>query len=495
MAISPYLAVRAIGNAGVCQPGRVVNGNNFIPLGNGFNGTVSGGGTSGDPAGLGLEVQNFAVNYGNDGSRIVQWGDDIFLWQQNRIRQYNPATEDWDIVHTVTDQEDAQNWNYHTGLHFMHAADGSPLLVGLAARQSTTGVVRLKYDGSTWNSAVITAAFNMENSRRGIAVFQNQLYRSNGANIVRYDPITDLIVNQVATTGALSGEYTDMIVFDNRLWHINQGNTGDIHELVGGSWVNRSNLLPSNNDNSPSFFEKDGKLYVLSATDSGTFDGWRLHRFNDNPWSGLTDITSTVLPDEIRDESPTDPAVSYWTTTRSHVVVDQDSDPENPRVLLLIGTASGAFNTITAWEFIDDTQKLVKFPGGNLTGEMLFPHNNWGSGSYHWTPNELNAHIVGTRAVQLGEEIEFIAYGDPGSPDKKVRIYFSNEQENANSPATLLSVGPLTTGVSIGTDTRGDYVSGVDADGSTVYTVVRDIDADLALVGQRQVLMPYIERP
>jgi hypothetical protein len=147
MAISPYLAVRAIGNAGVCQPGRVVNGNNFIPLGNGFNGTVSGSGTSGDPAGLGLEVQNFDVRYGNDESRIVQWGDDIFLWQQNRIRQYNPTTEDWDIVHTVIDQEDANNWNYHTGLHFMHAADGSPLLIGLAGRQSTTGVVRVRFDG------------------------------------------------------------------------------------------------------------------------------------------------------------------------------------------------------------------------------------------------------------------------------------------------------------------------------------------------------------
>jgi hypothetical protein len=495
MTISPYLAVRAIGNAGQVQPGRVVNGNNFIPLGNSFNGTVSGSGTSGDPAGLGLENQSFAVNYGNDESRIVQWGDDIFLWQQNRIRQYNPVTEDWDIVHTVSDQEDAQNWNYHTGLHFMHAVDGSPLLIGLAGRQSTTGVIRVRYDGSTWSSAAVTSLFNMDTSRRGIAVFQNQLYRSNGATIVRYDPIADLIITQTASTGTLSGEYTDMIVFDNRLWHVNQGNTGDIHELVGGSWVNVSNFLPSNLDNTPSFFEKDGKLYLLSATDTGSFDGWRLHRFNDPIYSGVANITATVLPDEIRDEGPGNPPSNYHVNARSHVVVDQDSDPENPRIIILIGTAAGAFNTVTAWEFIDDTQQLVKFPGGNLTGEMLFPHNNWGSGSYHWTKNELNVHIVGTRAVQSGEEIEFIAYGDPGSSDKKVRIYFSNEQENANSPATLLSAGPVTTGVSIGTDTRGNFVDGVDADGSTVYTVIRDIDADLALVGQRQVLMPYIERP
>jgi hypothetical protein len=334
----------------------------------------------------------------------------------------------------------------------------------------------------------------MDNSRRGIAVFQNQLYRSNGGNIVKYDPITDLIITQTASTGSIAGEYTDMIVFDNRLWHINQGNTGDIHELVGGQWINRRNHLNANLDNTPSFFEKDGNLYVLGATTTGSLDGWHFGRFDVDTYA-FTNLTAAVLPDEIRDGGPFETPSHYWGNTRSHVIIDQDSDPENPRVIVLIGTANGFTTTVTAWEFIDETQQLVKFPGGNLTGEMLFPHNNWGSGSYHWTKNELNAHIVGTRAVQLGEEIDFIAYGDPGASDKRVRIYYSNEQENANVSATLLSAGPLTSGVSIMTDTFGDYVDGVDADGSTVYTIVRDIDADGAIVGQRQVLMPYIERP
>jgi hypothetical protein len=251
MSLSPYLAVRAIGNAGLVQPGRVVGGNNFKPIGNPFSG---------------MENPVWIFTIGNDETRLVQWGDsDLFLWQQNRIRQYNPSTEDWDIVHTVTDQEDTNGYNYHTGLHFMHDATGNPILIGLAARESTTGVVRVKYDGTTWASAVITAAFNMDNSRRGIAVFQNQLYRSNGSNIIRYDPITDLIITQAPTGGVISGPYTDMIVFDGRLWHIAQGNGCYIHELVGGSWASRRFTNNSNITNTPSFFEKNGNLYYIEG--------------------------------------------------------------------------------------------------------------------------------------------------------------------------------------------------------------------------------------
>jgi hypothetical protein len=208
-------------------------------------------------------------------------------------------------------------------------------------------------------------------------------------------------------------------------------------------------------------------------------------------------LTATVVPIEIRHGGGADPgdAPNYYANTRSHVIVDQDSDPENPRILLLIGTATNPFNTITAYEFLDETQELVRLSGGNLTGELLFPHNNWGSGPYHWTPGEVNIQITGTRAVQDGEEIDFIAYGDPGNPDKKVRIYYDNDEEIAKLPATLLSVEPTTSGVTIMSDTFGDYVDGVDADNVTVYTITRDIDADGAIVGQRQVLMPYIERP
>jgi hypothetical protein len=481
MSITPYLAVRAFGSAGLCQPGRVVAGNNFEPIGNAF---------------AGLETPS-TVN-GLDSTRLVQWGNELFLWQQNRIRHYNAATKDWDIVHTVTDQENTAGFNYHSGLHFMHDGSGKPLLIGLAARESTTGIVRVKYDGTTWTSAVITSSFNMDISRRGIAVFQNQLYRSESSVILRYDPISDLIIQQSFVGGIFGGPYTDIIVFDGRLFHINQGNTGYIHELVGGTWISRRNTNGSNITNLPSFFEKDGNLYYIEGhnlfNSPGNFDGWRLYRF-DTITFGVTHLTATVMPPEIAYGGAVTNAPNYYTNTRSHVIVDQDSDPENPRVFLLIGTASGPFNTITAYEFIDETQQLVKLPGGNLTGEMVFPHNNWGSGSQHWTSGELNAQIQTTRAVQDGEEIDFIAYGDPGNPDKKVRIFYDNKEEVPRLSATLLSVTPITSGVSIMTDTRGDYIAGIDADNTTVYSVTRDIDADGAVVGQRQVLMPIIERP
>lgn len=481
-AFSPYLVVRGIGNSGLVQPGRVIGGNNFVPLGNGFSG---------------LENTTLNNTISRSNARIVQYGNDLFLWQRNGIRQYNFSTEDWDLIHTVTDQEDAADYNQHTGLHFLHDVNGTPILVGLADRESGTGVVRVMYDGSAWSSAVIDTVTNLDTPTRGVAVFQNKLYVHENNVVREYDPISGITQELIATSGSIAVSWTDMIVFDNRLFIAAQGNTGDILELIGGNFVARIiDAFPSNLSNPPSFFEKNDNLYVLYGSQIGN-QGWELARYNTDI-DTLTNLTDAVLPESIKQGSAVNPAINYSPNARSHVIVDQDSDPENPRVLLLINTntINPTFGEITAWEFIDETQQLVEIPGaGNLTGEMFFPHNNFGSGAYNWTLDELNVKITGTEAVQDGEEISFIAYGDPGNPNKKVRIYFSNEQQYAKTPATLLSAGPATTGVTIGTDTLGDFVDGIDADNSTVYTVIRDIAADSALVGSRQVLMPYIERP
>ena len=104
----------------------------------------------------------------------------------------------------------------------------------------------------------LTNSGSMEDSNKGIAVYQNQLYRTHSASVItRYDPTTDLSVQQnlANLTGGGFQEYTDMVVFQNRLLHMGQGNQGYIHELVGGSWVRRRTFTTGNISVSPSIFE------------------------------------------------------------------------------------------------------------------------------------------------------------------------------------------------------------------------------------------------
>lgn len=489
---TPFLVIRAIGNSGLVQPGRVIGGNNFIPLGNPFSG---------------LENTALATNQAQEQQKIVQFGDDVFCWQRNIIRRYNPSTEDWDPVYTVASQDVSGNYGYHTGLHIMHDKDGAPILVGLADHNTSSVTIRVKYGPNTggtyvWSQINLANTTGLEDSNKGIAVYQNQLYRTvTSGTILRYDPVTDLAVQQGNANVQVGGfmEFTDMVVFQNRLFHIGQGNGGYIFELVGGSWIRRRTVTSSNIENSPSIFEHKGDLWFLYAETAGTEDGWRFLRFNP-PYTGGASVFDSLIPANWRYNSGTERgapgtlAPNWFSNCRSYVVIDQETDPSNPRCLIFLGSAGGAFNTMTAFEFVDDSTPWIELPGGNLTGEMQFPHNNFGSGSYHWTSGELNVQIEDVRVISNTlEEIDFIAYGDPGVEDKRVRIYYDNLQELPITPATLLSTNP-TSGTVIMTDTEGDFIDGVDADGVTVYTVIRDFDADGAAIGQQEVLMPYIER-
>jgi hypothetical protein len=490
---TPYLAIRAVGNSGLVQPGRVIGANNFIPLGNPFSG---------------LENATLNVVQAQSQQRIVQFENEIFCWQRNNIRQYNPATEDWDIVFTVLNQDTTSDFSFHSGLHFMHDKDGFPILIGFADHNTQTIHIRVKYGPDSfgvyeWTQINLTNSGGAEDSNKGVAVYQNQLYKTATASVIlRYDPVTDLATQQnlaQVQTGSF-GDYTDMIVFQNRLFHIGQTNGGTIHELVGGAWHTRRFYTSSNITASPSFFEHKGKLYFLYGEISGLEDGWRLFELANLDTGGVV-VRDNVIPANWRFNSGTDrgapntPAPNWFGDGRSYVIIDQETDPANPRCLILIGSAPGYSNTMTAFEFIDGVTPMIEFPGGNLTGEMQYPHNNWGSGAYHWTSGQLNVQIEDVRIISnTEEEIDFVAFGDPGIEDKRVRIYYDNLQELPTQPITMISTNP-TSGTVIMTDTEGDFIDGVDADGVTVYTVVRDFVADGAAIGQQEVLMPHIERP
>jgi hypothetical protein len=490
---TPFLAIRAVGNAGLVQPGRVIGGNNFIPLGNPFSG---------------LENTTLATNQTQEQQKIIQFENDIFCWQRNSIRQYNPTTENWDSVYTVASQDTSSNYGYHTGLHVMHDKDGAPILIGLADHNTAAITIRVKYgpDGMGvygWTQINLTNTVSMEDSNKGIAIYQNQLFRTqHNAQILRYDPVTDLgVMEGIANSQTYTlMEYTDMVVFQNRLFHIGQGNGGHIFERVGGSWVHRRFYTSGNISNSPTMFEHNGNLYYIYGEISGTEDGWRFYRLN-NLDTGSSTVLDSLIPANWRFNSGTERgapntiAPNYFSDNRSYVIIDQEADPANPRVLILLGSAPGFTNVMTAFEFIDDTTPWIELAGGNLTGEMQYPHNNFGYGVYHWISGELNVQITDVRIISnTQEEIDFIAYGDPGVDNKIVRIYYDNLQELPLTPATLISANP-TSGAIIMADTFGDYVDGVDADNTTVYTIVRDFDADGAAIGQQEVLMPYIERP
>jgi hypothetical protein len=490
---TPYLAIRAIGNAGLVQPGRVIGGNNFIPLGNPFSG---------------LENTTLTTTQAQDQQKIVQFENELFCWQQNSIRRYNPITENWDIVYTVSAQDTSGQYGYHSGLHFMHDKNGFPILIGIADHNTSSIHIRVKYGPDAfgvyqWTQINLTNTGTAETSNKGIAIYQNQLYKTIGNTLIlRYDPTTDLAIQQTLANAQLGTftTYTDMIVFQNRLFHIGQGNGGTIHELIGGAWHHVRTYTGGLSSASPSFFEHKGKLYFLYGEISGTEDGWRLFELT-NLDTGAAAVRDSVIPINWRYNSgtergaPNTSAPNWFGDSRSYVVIDQETDPANPRCLILIGSALGFWNTMTAFEFIDGTTPMIEFAGGNLTGEMQYPHNNFGSGAYHWTSGQLNVQIEDVRIISnTEEEIDFVAFGDPGAEDKRVRIYYDNLQELPTQPITMISTNP-TSGTVIMTDTEGDFVDGVDADGVTVYTVVRDFAADGAVIGQQEVLMPHIERP
>lgn len=493
MMYTPYLVVRGTGNIGLVQPGRVVGGNNFIPLGNPFGG---------------LEHTALAAADNQAQQRITTFGDDILLWQQNNIRRYNPNTEDWDVIYTVANQDSTDQFGNHTGLHHMRDIAGNPILIGVCDHNTISQQIRIKYAPDSMGNYVWTQT-NIGGSNGFFAnevctpaiVYQNHLYKvADGNNVWKYDPTSDLIVLQTWAIGGIGAAYTAFCVFKDRLFLLSMGADQWVHELSGGKWILKTTYTGAQTANLMSLFEHRGNLYMLYGENSGFEDGWRFYRINNLDTWGRTNLDS-LIPANWRFNSgtergaPNTMAPNWNNNARSFAIVDQ-ANPSNPKTLILLGSGAATYTALTAFEFVDETAPWTELIGGNLTGEMFYPNNIWGGGAYHWNPRNLNIRITDIREISNTEqEIDFVAHGDPGNPDKIVRIYYDNEQERPELSATLTDVGPVTTGVTVSSDTEGDFVVGVDADGSTIYTVVRDFVADGSYIGNNEVLMPYIERP
>jgi len=103
----------------------------------------------------------------------------------------------------------------------------------------------------------------------------------------------------------------------------------------------------------------------------------------------------------------------------------------------------------------------VTSPGG-LAGPQGSPGNvspspaQGSTGSATLAP-PLRVSITSQQAKRSSVEIKFIAYGDPGKPDKKVEFLWSLPGQNHNVICTLSARHTY-------------YVAGVDADGNTTYT-------------------------
>ena len=115
------------GIAGEAFPGYMINeGSEFSTVGFvGVDGAVAGlENTAQDNTWLPYNrmIQAPTINSGAD----EPYG--VYVWQQDKILDRNPADSEWRVVHTVTGQENLFDYGIKSGLNYLIGTDGRPYL-------------------------------------------------------------------------------------------------------------------------------------------------------------------------------------------------------------------------------------------------------------------------------------------------------------------------------------------------------------------------------
>lgn len=454
------------------------------------------------------------------GNRVIQSENSMVVFMGTDVRRYDDPN--W-----VVQQSLSVDPEQRSGIHRIRTLTGGTELL-LAARDAVSDTVAAytsSDNGSSWTKRA--SGPSLIGAKTGRAyTFRNRLFWPTslvGAEVLEYNRDDDAWTSH-AIPGASSAQGRDFAfaTINSRLmlfgWTDNSAlGTAKLFELIDGSFTLIQSVgagfgstdvvtpASANANNSPersvsTLFEQSGNLYALFFGSSDNLVSFGSFATKLAPTGGAgttfteTNITSTVLPSALRSTSNGGTATGRhaW-----HVLADTQSWLPTVKVILaFVDDMSGGNHTLYRWT--DEATELLNTSDVDIEAEGLsFPMVPEGGGDRLWVGPEATIEIV-SKTPKVGgiEEIQFIAYNDPGNAAWTVYFTFSDEEESPVTRATLVGTPRVVSGPGAVPTLNGslNQVENVDADGVTVYGVDRDQIADGLVNSVNTITQPVITR-
>lgn len=437
------------------------------------------------------------------GARVIEYRGEIWTTEYDsgpflRVWGYNGTS--WSLRHSNSGATRTIGmWIVNTG--------SAQRLVVVGTDQSANVRVSYTDDGSSWTDFSVSATgWSVGNGPTGKSIlFNNKIYINYASGATPYcievDPVAETVSNITPGWPTFSVSSTDsgcFVVYDDRLFCAHQAFDGNpapfnLYEFTGGGWstnvtIDSLNLglgVPERGCAAAFTDPSTGDLIVLvNGANTSAQLGSHCYRLTPSGLSfTVTDITSTVIPSGFR---PGDRATNDAVEDRWFAFVSTDN-PASPEIypFLAQGPAPGTGYAVYQWQGVGSVMTSV---GSGPSTVYAIPEAVFGGGDRISRGPGSQCVIESAQAVLGGYEISYRVYGT--QTGQNVTLWYSTEQEVPDQQATISA---QTGGSGI---TGGNTVTGIDGDdGTTLYTLTWDIDADGVTSGDASHMLLDIQAP
>jgi len=424
---------------------------------------------------------------------LIQFQGELYAMVRDGIFQKDDPTSmtgAWSsaLVFTSTDASDVRT----TGLYPMEIA-GVQNLVGVFGSGSDTTWKWVKFDGTTWTQGGGVAIGLSIQRIHDVVVWNGVLYwvgsAGGTATVTSFDPGSDSFSSSTPFGASSVYNIHCFCIYQGRLFMLDSI-TGDAYltEFVGGVWVNAYGMTFLNNagfsqaNTKWCLFTDGTNMYAFVMRDNTA--GWKAYEFDSS--LVLTEITNTVLPAALKSPIDGGSFPNLPSGPRCVVCYDVDSVPGSTSIYLYFAVNSNTGTALTMFQWNGNAALLTSVDtGGDAWHSPPSGYSN--HGERIWTAGELDIRITSRMSVLGGEQIFFTCYG--GGTGRKMKLYYSVDGEPLLTEAAL--IGPVTGG-SATLNTGMNQVEDIDADGSTIYSIIWDAPTDGITFGQRVNRAPQV---
>jgi hypothetical protein len=454
-----------------------------------------------------------SVAEGSPRNRVIQYDGSIMALQnagvyrlQGDLSTWSNAVVDGGFPFTTPS---ATHRATRTGLHLIYNSSGVGRLTGVYRDSSAATAYKGFYFNPVTALWVETSALDLganndiNGDADGNGVHDEAVYRGvlhfRGAQgtvppytpkFLAWDPFAGSLV--VVANPTTAGRFSNCFCqFNDRLFMLYEnGDDIRIAEYTGGTWNNDVATIATSpaslTGGTPKTVERRHALFtdgtymfavVLLNSGAGNYK-WYCYRIDE--FFAVTNLTGTVLPAALTATQPDGGG-------RMFAVTDVDTLLGTATTYLYWATSGAAATTMTLYQWNGPSGVMTQVGAAGADVAYASPNVQPQGGDRVWTSGELHIKVTERTNAPGGERIKFKCWGDPGPDDKVVRIYF-NRYGEPNLTQAILTGTP--TG---GAATRnGNQLEDVDADGTTEYSLIVDLEGSGIPNNTRAQFYPYV---
>lgn len=403
-------------NGTTCRIYRILAGNNLVQVGG-----VCGASNMESPL----------VYWGQADNRAVQFGKDIFNWQQNVI--YKLVDGVWTAVYTVPNMSSSGGYGIHSGMYPIYKS-GNLILTGYYY-QSAAWLSAVEFDGTTWSHRSMGATAGGSYPQAVMTFRDLFFFFLTGIGYKSWDPSSGTVTHFATPSPAHSMDSAASCVFDGAVY-LSEWDTGggalsrpQVWRLESGVLVHQTNADPSwgvgpylNGWQSYSRFcmiAFNDAIYVFwpgtnTPATPGSKPGIVVSKLTESGgvWT-RANLTNTVVPIAWRAGGAYTVA-NYGFAVK--VFLDNDTNPTSPKMHIWAGpeifVPSGSWSYVGEW--VDDST-LIDTTNAGLVGHYghSMPYSSIGGGELIWMSGETNVEVKAREIGSGGQQYTLIAHGDP----------------------------------------------------------------------------------